>query len=74
MLVNVRSAADSLATAQTPERDPVTLTIVNNTLRNICDEMASTMVRTAYSPIFSESRDFSCMIFTRTAAWSARPK
>jgi len=65
MLVNVRSAADSLATAQTPERDPVTLTIVNNALRNICDEMASTMVRTAYSPIFSESRDFSCMIFDK---------
>ena len=65
MLINVRSAADSLATAGAPERDPVTLTIVNNALRNICDEMASTMVRTAYSPIFSESRDFSCMIFDK---------
>jgi N-methylhydantoinase B/oxoprolinase/acetone carboxylase alpha subunit len=27
--------------------------------------MASTMVRTAYSPIFSESRDFSCMLFDK---------
>ncbi|MSO73749.1 MAG: hypothetical protein EXQ99_01150 [Alphaproteobacteria bacterium] len=48
-----------------PERDPVTLTVVNNALRNICDEMGSAMVRTAYSPIFSESRDFSCLLFDR---------
>ena len=65
LLIEVRRAADSLAVSEAPERDPVTLTIVNNALRNICDEMASTMVRTAYSPIFSESRDFSCMIFDK---------
>ncbi|MEE8171740.1 MAG: hydantoinase/oxoprolinase family protein, partial [Alphaproteobacteria bacterium] len=65
LLVKVRRAADTLAVSDAPERDPVTLTIVNNALRNICDEMASTMVRTAYSPIFSESRDFSCMLFDR---------
>ena len=65
LLMNVRGAADTLGVSAAPERDPVTLTIVNNALRNICDEMASTMVRTAYSPIFSESRDFSCMIFDK---------
>ena len=65
LLVSLRGVQDSLAASQVPERDPVTLTIVNNALRNICDEMASTMVRTAYSPIFSESRDFSCMLFDR---------
>jgi len=65
LLVMVRGAADTLAISKAPERDPVTLTIVNNALKNICDEMASTMVRTAYSPIFSESRDFSCMLFDR---------
>jgi hypothetical protein len=48
-----------------PERDPTTLTVVSNSLRNICDEMGSAMVRTAYSPIFSESRDFSCLLFDR---------
>lgn len=47
--------------------DPTTLTVVNNALRNICDEMGSAMVRTAYSPIFSESRDFSCLLFDRQA-------
>ena len=48
-----------------PEKDPVTLTVVNNALGNICNEMESAMVRTAYSPIFSESRDFSCCLFDR---------
>jgi N-methylhydantoinase A/oxoprolinase/acetone carboxylase beta subunit/N-methylhydantoinase B/oxoprolinase/acetone carboxylase alpha subunit len=50
-----------------PEHDPTTLTVVNNALRNVCDEMGSAMVRTAYSPIFSESRDFSCLLFDRNA-------
>lgn len=45
--------------------DPVTLTVINNALKNICDEMASAMIRTAHSPIFSESRDFSCILFDR---------
>ena len=45
--------------------DPVTLTVVNNALKSICDEMASAMIRTAHSPIFSESRDFSCILFDR---------
>jgi 5-oxoprolinase (ATP-hydrolysing) len=48
-----------------PERDPTTLTVVSNALKNISDEMGSAMVRTAYSPIFSESRDFSCLLFDR---------
>ncbi|MBE04379.1 MAG: hypothetical protein CMD67_04495 [Gammaproteobacteria bacterium] len=46
-------------------KDPATLTVVDNALRNICDEMGSAMIRTAYSPIFSESRDFSCLLFDR---------
>jgi len=45
--------------------EPVTLSIVNNALVNICREMGTAMVRTAYSPIFNESRDFSCAIFDR---------
>ncbi len=48
-----------------PERDPTTLTVVSNALRNISDEMGSAMVRTAYSPIFSKFRDFSCLLFDR---------
>ncbi len=53
------------AAGQNIAEDPVTLTVVNNGLKNICDEMASAMIRTAHSPIFSESRDFSCILFDR---------
>ena len=59
MLVGRRDAKLNVAD------DPVTLTVINNALKNICDEMASAMVRTAHSPIFSESRDFSCILFDR---------
>jgi N-methylhydantoinase A/oxoprolinase/acetone carboxylase beta subunit/N-methylhydantoinase B/oxoprolinase/acetone carboxylase alpha subunit len=59
MLVRGEQAA---SVARGP-REPVTLSIVNNALVNICREMGTAMVRTAYSPIFNESRDFSCAIF-----------
>ena len=42
--------------------DPVTLNVIYNRLVGICREMGTTMMRTAYSPIFSESRDFSCVL------------
>ena len=45
--------------------DPVTLTIVNNNFVNICREMGITMIRTAFSPIFNEGLDFSCVLFDR---------
>ena len=42
----------------------VTLTVINNSLVNICREMGTAMMRTSYSPIFNEALDFSCVIFT----------
>jgi len=45
--------------------DPVLLTIVNNSFVNICREMGVTMTRTAFSPIFNEGLDFSCVLFDR---------
>lgn len=48
-----------------PQVDLVTLNVVYNRLAGICREMGTTMMRTAYSPIFSESRDFSCVLFDR---------
>ncbi len=66
LIVSLPQAAAAVGTGRlAPEQDPVTLTVVNNALGNICDEMESAMVRTAYSPIFSESRDFSCCLFDR---------
>jgi N-methylhydantoinase B/oxoprolinase/acetone carboxylase alpha subunit len=45
--------------------DPVQLTIINNSFVNICREMGITMTRTAFSPIFNEGLDFSCVLFDR---------
>ena len=45
--------------------DPVTLTIISNSFVNICREMGITMIRTAFSPIFNEGLDFSCVLFDR---------
>jgi len=45
--------------------DPVTLTILNNAYVNVCREMGITMIRTAFSPIFNEGLDFSCVLFDR---------
>ncbi len=42
--------------------DNIGLTLLNQNLVNICDEMAVSMMRTAYSPIFSEGLDFSTLI------------
>ena len=46
--------------------DPVALTMVDNYLTSCCRDMGVTMMTTAYSPIFNESLDFSCVIFDPT--------
>ena len=45
--------------------DQVTLTVVHNYLTSTCREMGLAMMRTAYSPMFNESLDFSCVVFNR---------
>jgi N-methylhydantoinase B/oxoprolinase/acetone carboxylase alpha subunit len=42
--------------------DRIGLTLLYQQCVNICDEMAFAMMRTAYSPIFSEGLDFSTML------------
>jgi N-methylhydantoinase A/oxoprolinase/acetone carboxylase beta subunit/N-methylhydantoinase B/oxoprolinase/acetone carboxylase alpha subunit len=46
-------------------KDSVLLAIINNSLVNITREMGTVMMHTAYSPIFSESKDFSCALFNQ---------
>ncbi|WP_421997899.1 hydantoinase B/oxoprolinase family protein [Reyranella sp.] len=46
----------------TPELDPVTLALVQNRLDHISHQMGWVMTRTARSPIFSQSHDFSCFL------------
>ena len=45
--------------------DNMTLSLVNNYMVNTCQEMGLAMRRTAYSPIFNEGLDFSCVMFNR---------
>lgn len=45
--------------------DQVTLTVIDNYLTTTCREMGVAMMRTAFSPIFNESLDFSCVIFNK---------
>lgn len=42
--------------------DSVALSILHSQLVNICEEMAVALMRTAYSPIFNEGLDFSCLL------------
>jgi N-methylhydantoinase B/oxoprolinase/acetone carboxylase alpha subunit len=53
------------AAAASAAIDRVGLTLLHKQLVNICDEMAVSMMRTAYSPIFSEGLDFSTLILDR---------
>src|SRR5687768_5217216 len=46
--------------------DPVVLAIVQKQLDHITRQMGAVMTRTARSPIFSESHDFSCFLGTAT--------
>jgi N-methylhydantoinase B/oxoprolinase/acetone carboxylase alpha subunit len=45
--------------------DSVGLTVLNNFLVNACREMGLAMMKTAYSSIFNEGLDFSCIILDR---------
>ena len=46
--------------------DPITLALVQNRLDHISHQMGWVMTRTARSPIFSQSHDFSCFIAEST--------
>ena len=48
--------------AETPI-DPVTLEVMNGALLAICKEMARTMERAAYSPVFTEGADLTTALF-----------
>src|SRR5258707_7042131 len=52
----------STATHDPVTLDPVTLALVQNRLDHISHQMGWVMTRTARSPIFSQSHDFSCFI------------
>ncbi len=49
------------------EIDPITLTVYQNRLEGICEEMSTVLRKTAYSPNIKERSDFSCAIFDESA-------
>ncbi len=57
-----------------PVHDPVWLKILHAQLVNICEEMSFAMMRTSYSPIFSEGLDFCCLILSTetVSSWRCR--
>jgi N-methylhydantoinase B len=46
-------------------KDPITLEVVQESFVSIVREMRANLVRTAYSPVLYEARDFSCVIMDR---------
>ncbi len=49
------------------EPDPITMTVFQNRLEGIAEEMAKVLRKTAYSPNIKERADFSCAIFDADA-------
>lgn len=58
-------AAEPAGAAAGLRVDQVTLTVIDNYLATTCREMGLAMMRTAYSPMFNESLDFSCVLFDK---------
>jgi N-methylhydantoinase B len=54
-----------MTTATTPELSPLTLEVIGAELNYVVREMRSTVIRMAYSPILTETHDFSCAITNR---------
>ncbi len=51
-----------MSTVLSPENDPVLIAILQRQLDHISLQMGTIMTRTARSPIFSQSHDFSCFL------------
>jgi N-methylhydantoinase B len=43
--------------------DAITLEVVRNRLQHVTQEMSAAIVKTAVSPVMSEARDFSCVVY-----------
>ncbi len=62
-MIALLTPLESRSTATDLAVDQVTLTVIDNYLATTCREMGIAMMRTAYSPMFNESLDFSCVLF-----------
>lgn len=46
-----------------PRADQITLEVMRNRLQHLTQEMSAAIVKTAVSPVISEARDFSCILY-----------
>src|SRR5205814_482804 len=58
-----RSTASGASSSRSGMLDPITLEVVRNRLQYLTQEMSAAIVKTAVSPVVSEARDFSCMLY-----------
>src|SRR5207249_4583449 len=56
-------AASSSRSGMPRRLDPVTLEVIRNRLQHLTQEMSAAIVKTAVSPVISEARDFSCIVY-----------
>jgi N-methylhydantoinase B len=54
--------SDPTSAAPTGRIDPISVEVIRGFLETVADEMSLTMKRTAVTPIFSESSDYSCAV------------
>ena len=52
--------------------DPVTLEVIKNGLASVADEMALVVMRSAYSPVVSDTMDYSTALCDRDGQLSRR--
>src|ERR1043166_6158455 len=55
-------AVSSKPASVAPRLDPVTLALVQKRVDHIAERMGQVMLKTARSPIFNQSHDFSCFL------------
>src|SRR5579883_1238105 len=46
-----------------PSLDPITVELIRNFFKAICDEMAESLIRSSHSPNIKERRDCSCSLY-----------
>ncbi len=61
--MNKQAVAPTHAAHLAPELDPITAEVVRCAFDNIADEMAVVLLRTSGSPVLTEAKDFSAVVF-----------
>ncbi|MGE4248403.1 MAG: hydantoinase B/oxoprolinase family protein [Parvibaculaceae bacterium] len=63
--LNPKESRNGGSARQDVKTDPFLLEIIRNYLVTTCQEMGTTMMRTSFSPVFNEARDFIVVVFDK---------